>query len=113
MEQLNNVELRGNIGSVRIQNVGGRKVARMTIATNLAYRDSEGCAVIETTWHNVTAWESKGIQGLDKLGKGTKVEVVGRLRNPRYTSADGENCHSTEILANRLSIIEEPLIMQQ
>lgn len=69
MEQLNRIEIRGNVGNVRIQNVGGRNVARMTVATNLAYKAQDGCAVIETTWHNVTAFEGKEIHGLEKIEK--------------------------------------------
>ena len=48
MEQLNKVQLRGNIGSVRIQNVGNSNVTKITVATNLAYRGQDGCCVIET-----------------------------------------------------------------
>ena len=112
MEQLNKVELRGNVGAVRIQNVGDRKVARLTVATNIVYRGQDGCCVIETTWHNVTAFDGKDIN-LDNLEKGARVEITGRLRNQRYTTADGEDRYSTEILANKVAIIEEPLTMQQ
>lgn len=41
MEQLNKVELRGNIGTVRIQNVGDSKVARLSVATNIIYRGQD------------------------------------------------------------------------
>lgn len=111
MEQLNKVILRGIIGSIRIQNVGNSKVARLTVATNLAYRGQDGCCVIETTWHNITAWEGYEIQGLDKLGKGDHVEIIGRLRNQRYTGEDGEDRYSVEILAQKLAIITDPLTM--
>lgn len=113
MEQLNKVTLRGIIGSVRIINVGDRKVARFTVATNLAYKAQDGSPVIETTWHNVTAWEGKDIHNLDKLEKGSTVEVVGRLKNQRYTTADGEDRYSTEIIAHTISIITEPLKMEE
>lgn len=112
MEQLNKVQLRGIVGSIRIQNVGNSKFARLTVATNLAYRGQDGCCIIETTWHNVTAWEGKGIHDLDKFEKGSKVEVVGRLKNQRNTTSDGEDRYSTEILAHTISIITEPLKME-
>ena len=57
MEQLNRVELRGVVGSVRLQKIGNTQVANFTVATSLAYKDRSGSPIIETTWHNVTAWE--------------------------------------------------------
>ena len=113
MEQLNKVMLRGIIGSIRIQNVGNSKVARFTVATNLAYRGQDGCCVIETAWHNVVAWEGENIHDLDKLEKGSKVEITGRLKNQRYTTADGEERYSVEILAQKLAVITEPLTTQE
>lgn len=49
MEQLNKVELRGNVGSYKLQTVGEKQVIRFTLATNYAYKDKTGAAQIETT----------------------------------------------------------------
>ena len=113
MEQLNQVHLRGNIGSIRVQTVGCSKVARFTVATNYAYRGQDGYCVIETTWHNVTAWEGNTIHDLDSLKKGDAVEVFGRLKNQRYTSVDGTERSNIEILASSLKVITEPLKMEE
>lgn len=113
MEQLNKVQLRGYIGSIRVQTVGCSKVARFTVATNYAYRGQDGCAVIETTWHNVTAWEGNSIHDLDSLKKGDAIDVIGRLKNQRYTSADGTERSSVEILASSLKVITEPMKMEE
>lgn len=98
MEQLNRVELRGIVGSVRESKVGDRMITRLTVATNFAYKDSEGCAVIETTWHTVSTWSDAplGIQ------KGDSVEVIGRIRNQRYMNAAGEDCTCVEIFARNV-----------
>ena len=56
MEQLNRIELRGNVGNIKLQTVGDKLAARFTVATNYAYKDKDGSAVIETTWHNINAW---------------------------------------------------------
>ncbi|MCQ2181877.1 MAG: single-stranded DNA-binding protein [Bacteroidales bacterium] len=111
MEQLNRIELRGTVGSVRLQTYDDNVVARMSVATNVAYRDKDGSAVIETTWHNVSAWEGKEIRNLEKIEKGTKVYVQGRLRNTRFVGQDGIEHYSTDIQAYRIVIIEsnEPL----
>ena len=107
MEQINKIELRGLVGMVRLQEVGEKKVARFTVATNQAFTDRNGAAVIDTQWHNVSAWESKRITGLEKLQKGDKVWVFGRVRYNKFTGADGMEHYSTEILANRLVILDD------
>ena len=49
MEQLNRIELRGTVGSVRLQTFSENVMARITVATNYAYKDREGAAVIDTS----------------------------------------------------------------
>jgi len=86
-------------------------MAHLTLATNVAYKDREGAAIIETTWHNISAWEGHGVQNLDSITKGTKLYVTGRLRTQKYVGNDGIERTSTDVLANRLVMIDgdEPL----
>ena len=112
MEQLNKVELIGTVGSVYVKEFGTTKVANFSVATNYAYKDRDGAAVIDTSWHNVTAWEGRNIHGLDRITKGSKLHVIGRLRYQKYTGVDGVDRIATDILANRLAIIEDPEPMQ-
>lgn len=114
MEQLNKVELRGVVGSVRLQKIGNTQVANFTVATSLAYKDRSGSPIIETTWHNVTAWEGRDVQDLGLLERGSKVQIIGRLRNQRYTGADGIERSTTDVLANKLVLIleDEEMICQ-
>lgn len=105
MEQLNKIEIRGYVGNIT-RYEGERAMARMTVATSHAFKDRTGAAVIETTWHNVIAWEGKGVQDLEKLEKGSKVYVCGRLRNQKYTGADGVDRMSYDITASKLNLID-------
>ena len=107
MEQLNRVELQGIVGNVRIQTYDENKMARIGLATNFAYKDREGAAVIDTSWHNVIAWEGRNIQGLDKIGKGAKLHVFGRIRYQNYTGVDGIDRVGTDILASQIQIIDD------
>jgi single-strand DNA-binding protein len=107
MEQLNRIEIRGNVGFVSIFNVGDTRVAHFSVATNFAYKGRNGEPVIETTWHNVTAWEgNKGIQSLDIIQKGFPVFVSGRLRTQKYIGEDGNEKTSFEIIANTMEAVE-------
>ena len=58
---------------------------------------------IGTTWHNVTAWESKDIQNLERIEKGSKVHVVGRIRNQRFAARTALNAPCTKSLQERLN----------
>lgn len=114
MEHLNRIELRGVIGTVKTQNFSGSKMSRFSVATSRAYKDKEGVAQIDTTWHTVVAWENDRIKGLDKLQQGTKVYVIGRLQSHQYTGQDGVERTSFEVIASKVEIIEldEPLQYQ-
>ena len=49
LECINRVELRGIVGTSRVTEVGDRNLINFSLATNYAYKDSDGCPVIETT----------------------------------------------------------------
>ena len=107
MEQLNKIEIRGNVGSVNILKVGNTRVAHFSVATNFAYKDRNGEPVIETTWHNVTAWEgTKGIPPLDTIAKGFPINVTGRLRMQKYLAGDGTERTSYDVIANSIEMVD-------
>lgn len=112
MEQLNRIEIRGNVGAVRLQAVGKSRVAKISVATNYVYKGRDGDPVIETTWHYVSAWEGKNIPDLSIIHKGDKIYVVGRLRSQRYTADDGTERTAYDVLASKLSIIESDEFLQ-
>ena len=107
MEQLNRIELRGNVGTVRISEAGTGRMVRFSLATNYLYQTKEGNGAVETTWHNIVAWESKAIPDVGIVEKGCPLYVSGRLRSSRYTAADGSERISFEVVANRISRVTE------
>ena len=111
MEQINRIELRGHVGSVNTQTYPQGKVSHFTVATDYAYKDRNGTPVIETTWHNVTAWENKGIVDLDRIEKGSKVYVNGRVRAQKFTGSDGIERTNYEVQAARVVLIDDTEIL--
>lgn len=97
--------MKGIVGTIRIQTVSDRKVARIWMVTNRAYKNRDGEPVIEETWHNVSAWEGREIQNLEQIRKGTPLHVIGRMRSQQYTSADGSERYSYDVSALKLAII--------
>ncbi len=106
MESLNKIELRGNVGNVRLAEVGSGRVANFSLATNYIYKNKDGEPMVETTWHYIVAWDMKGMPDLERIQKGSPVYVCGRLRQTRYTGADGTEKQIYEVIANRLQIEE-------
>ena len=61
MEHINKVEIRGNVGTVRMNEHNGKKVVNFSVVTDFLYKSREGIPLSETTWHNVVAWSGKDI----------------------------------------------------
>ena len=104
MEQINQIELKGNIGMVKVNEVAGNKVARFSLATNYVYKNKEGEGVVETTWHNIVAWEDCVHCEFEKIQKGAPVHVFGRLRSVKFNGIDGTEKQIYEVIANSVDI---------
>lgn len=103
----NKVQLIGNLGmnpEVKTLN-GGKKLAKMSIATNESYKNSKGERVTETQWHNLIAW-GKTADIIEKfLKKGSEVAVEGKLVNRNYTDKEGVKRYITEIEVNEVLML--------
>ena len=95
----NRVQLIGNLGmNPEIKTLdGGKKLAKMSIATNESYKNAKGEQVKETQWHNLIAW-GKTADIIEKyLKKGSEVAIEGKLINRNYTDKEGLKRYITEI----------------
>ena len=106
MEQLNSVIIRGIIGNARIQNIGDTQMVRFSVCTDYAYKNRSGEAVIEVTWHQVTAFKNDKMPDFSTLVKGAGVLVNGRLRNNRFVDANGAERTVSEVLANSVELVK-------
>jgi single-strand DNA-binding protein len=103
----NTVRLIGNLGfepEVR-ELAKGRKVARISVATNETYINGEGEKVTDTQWHTVVAWGSTAENVQRMLHKGSAVALEGRLVHRSYSSKDGIKRYVTEIVLNGFKLI--------
>ena len=107
MEFVNKIEIWGIVGSTSIQKVGDTRLCRFSVVTEFAYKGNDGTNIIESTWLNVTCWQSDKITCLDQLGKGKIVRVLGRVRVQRYTDETGAERNCWEVLAHKLEIMED------
>ena len=107
MEHINKIVIQGTVGTVRLQELCSSKVANFSVATTMVFSNTrDGNVISEITWHNVVAWDSVVKGDITKLEKGVNVRVEGRVRNTRYTAADGTEKMFYEVLANEVEIIK-------
>lgn len=102
---INCVELRGAVGTVRINETGEGRIARFSLATNYVYRASGGMPVIETTWHSCIAFEGGHVSGLDRIAKGTAVHLTGRIRCYKFIDINNAERTGNEIVVNTLEVL--------
>ena len=104
LEFFNSVELRGIVGNSTINTVGGKRLARFSLVTEYGHRDKDGTCIIDTAWHQCTAWEDEKGGDVSLIRKGTIVHLKGRIRTYRFTNYDGTERNGYEIFVNKYEI---------
>lgn len=103
----NHVQLIGNVGiEPTITNLeSGKKVARLSLATNEDYKDGNGEKQTDTNWHTVVAW-GKVAEIIEKyVTKGKEVGIWGKLKTRSYETQDGHQHYVTEVEANEILLL--------
>lgn len=104
----NKVQLIGNLGmDPEVKSLdGGKKLAKVSIATNETYKNAKGERITETQWHNLIAW-GKTADIVEKyLKKGSEVAVEGKLINRNYTDKEGVKRYVTEIEVSEVLMLD-------
>ena len=107
MEMLNQVHVRGIVGNARVQKIGDTELVRFSVATDHAYTNRHGEKVVEVTWFNCVAFQSVKMPDFTTIVRGAGVEVKGRLRNYRFTDANGAERTMMEVLASEITVLGE------
>ncbi len=103
----NNVQLIGNVGNApEIVNLeSGKKIAKLSIATNENYKNSNGNKVTDTQWHNLVAW-GKTAEIVEKyVSKGKEIAVQGKLTSRSYEDKEGTKRYVTEVVVNEVLLL--------
>lgn len=104
---MNRVQVMGNLGKdpeIKVTN-GGKTVARLSVAVNRKYTDSQGEERQQTEWVNVVAWGKLAEAAGNELQKGDYVYAEGRYSTRSYEKND-ETRYFTEVVA---SVIARPI----
>lgn len=103
----NKVQLIGNLGNDPevITLESGKKVAKLSIATNETYKNSAGEKITDTQWHNLVAW-NKTADIIEKyLTKGKEIMIEGKLTSRSYETSTGEKRYITEVVVSELLLL--------
>jgi len=106
----NNVKLVGNVGAVpSITNLdNGKKVARLSLATNETFKNSKGEKQTETNWHTLIAW-GKAAEIVEKyVTKGKEIAIDGKLTSRSYENKEGEKRYVTEVIVQEILLLGNP-----
>jgi len=103
----NKVQLIGHVGNdPEIKTFdGGKKLAKLSIATNESYKNDKGEKVEETQWHNLVAW-GKTADIIEKyVVKGKEIAIEGKLTHRSYEDKNGEKRYVTEVVIDELLML--------
>ena len=103
----NKVNLIGNLGfnpEIKMLD-GGKKLAKVTIATNESYRNAKGERITDTQWHNLVAF-GKTAEIMERFTKvGSKIALEGKLVSRSYTDKQGQKKYITEVQVNEILVL--------
>lgn len=103
----NKVQLIGHVGQepeIKILD-GGKKLAKLTLATNEVYYNERKEKVTDTQWHNLTAWGKIAEIIESFVIKGKEIMIEGKLTYRNWEDKNGEKRNSTEIVINELILL--------
>jgi len=103
----NKVQLIGNIGGepniTKLES--GKKVARVSLATNENYKNKEGEKVTDTQWHTLVAW-GKTAEIIEKfVDKGNEIAIEGKLTSRSYDDKEGNKRYVTEVVVSEILLL--------
>lgn len=108
MASVNKVILLGNCGrdpEVRYL-PSGQAVANVSLATTSKYKDkSSGEMVEDTQWHRITFYDRQAEIAGEYVKKGAPIYIEGRIKYGKYTTPDGVEKNTMDIVATQLVLL--------
>jgi single-strand DNA-binding protein len=108
MGSVNKVILVGNLGrdAELRYTPGGAPVATLNLATTEVWNDkTSGQKQEKTEWHRIVLWGKSAESLSEYLTKGKQIFVEGRLQTRKWQDKDGHEKYTTEIRADRITLL--------
>lgn len=102
----NKIELTGFAGSdVELRTFDNdKKLAKVSIAVSDRFKNAAGTELRNTNWFNLLFWNTLADEAEEKIKKGVKFGIVGKLQVQQYEK-DGIKRYSTEIVVNEIHVV--------
>ena len=103
---INIIVVGGNVGKdpeVFHTQAGNTKLS-FSLATSERWKDKSGEQMEETQWHNVVIWGNQATYFADKISKGMKVVVTGKMTYRKWQAEDGQARSMPEVAARNIEI---------
>lgn len=101
---VNKVIIVGNLGGDP-ESVAGGDGARLSVATNERWTDSNGNKQERTEWHRVICWGKTAKNVLKFLTKGRQVYIEGSIQTDEWTDDNGQERKTKEIRAYNVQFL--------
>ncbi|MCF8716366.1 single-stranded DNA-binding protein [Joostella atrarenae] len=100
----NQVQLIGNVGQEPQVTVleNGKKVARISLATNENYKNSKGEKQTNTDWHQLVAWGKVASLIEEYVFTGKEIAIQGKLSSRSYEDKEGVKRYVTEVIVSEI-----------
>src|ERR1043166_1213353 len=84
----------------------GQAVTRFSVAATTRRRERDGEWADHTEWFSVTVFGRPAETLADRVNKGTRVYVEGRLESRQYETQNGGKGFSLDVIANEVIVLE-------
>jgi single-strand DNA-binding protein len=84
----------------------GRPVTRFSVAATTRRRERDGEWADHTEWFSVTVFGRQAETLAERINKGTRVYVEGRLESRQYESQNGNKGFSLDVIANEVIVLD-------
>src|SRR5205814_112827 len=85
----------------------GRPITRFSVAATTRRKERDGEWADHTEWFNVTVFNTRQAETLaERLTKGTRVYVEGRLESRQYETQNGAKGFAMDIVANDVLVLD-------
>src|SRR3954452_23752747 len=84
----------------------GRPITRFSVAATTRRKERDGDWQDHTEWFNVTVFSRQAETLAERLVKGTRVYVEGRLESRTYETQNGQKGFSLDIVANDILVLD-------
>lgn len=105
----NNVQLIGHVGQEPeiITTESGKKLAKLSLATNDSFTNAQGEKITNTDWHNIIAWNGTANIIEQYVAKGKEIGIQGKLTTRSWEDKEGVKRYTTEVVCNEILLLSK------